>query len=1046
MNSDAAALRVAAASNKQERSSKPAPRKRAAKRKEPELTYSKSSKKTDDTKEEVPVPVKRRCKNSLSPKKASARILERQNDVAATNETEPATTRAEGETAFVDHEIGSESRPLPHASIRNTMRERRLEVFKICSAPPMKGQLSPIQIATEMDGSVLWGCGKHAVTIADDFERVFASVPSDGPMLQWVQNLISMAQTSYALFNKEYESSSIHESKTQHNPPATSVSTHDTNSNTLQPLQSKFYHAPPLVRLTQGANGRLFVVNKGDEIIESDLDPDTEDMFDPTNVSKDEIDKDHFLELDKPSPPVKPVIGNHRDGTGDATGENNNRGLQSQRPIKTKRRVIKSKLFINDDHYDGNGGINTSGIDSGGIDNGGIDSRGIGNSGINDSGIADGGIADGGIADGGIADGRIDDGGIADGGIDDGRIDDGGIDDSGIDDNGSDDGGIDTGQDDSGEINGSAANMLFKDKRAPSAWTGFQKMFKDMNKKPHDQSLQVWTRDVVALAYNAHRASLDNEGLKKFKDDMIQCCMDNEASKDLTKVLNGGRAKVMDRIGNQLSRQARALEKLNVIVAGYVLCGDPSDSRAVTQNSFFGMPAVVKVFQDMHQDMARHFSDIIVRVYSETHKSSHPDTDLWSEEARDKLRGSNAAICDQGKKVFVDFLRSLLPDGFVPFKRIFVGMGQACLECGVWLVGWPSFQQFPHRQNFKLVKWTDDELYNKSRRNDGSISLVVDTEERTHIRADEIDNWEHHFLRRSEPSQPPSHSRVSMHSHTPAQGNVPVPQKASGRAWATAEEMRRKWLVRTLNKLDAEKVSSKVHKTSQRAAIASVRVPSGHSTDLPALSLPDEVDRVNPLSPTFTVDSYDSSHPPTHANDVTIATTDPSVGNSSRRGLHGPSLWVSAPNEQPAHNLCPPDTSQNAASHGNSSLGPSSYPGPSTTSDSLSSEKYPVSADSDQPTRAHPPLSPNPRNPNHAPPQEDHDGRNSESHVENSGPRLDHDGQNSGPYLQNAGPCLDHDGRNSESHVENSGPRLDHDRQNSGPYLQNARPHLDHDG
>ncbi|KAF9508609.1 hypothetical protein BS47DRAFT_1365857 [Hydnum rufescens UP504] len=131
-----------------------------------------------------------------------------------------------------------------------------------------------------------------------------------------------------------------------------------------------------------------------------------------------------------------------------------------------------------------------------------------------------------------------------------------------------------------------------------------------------------------------------------------------------------------------------------------------------------------------------------------------------------------------------------------------------------------------------------------------------------------------------------------MHSRTPAQGNVPVPQKASGCIWATAKEMRHKRLVRTLNKLDAEKVSSKVHKMSQRAAIASVGVPSGHSTDLPALSLPDEVDRINPLSPTFTVDSYDSSCPPTHANDVTIATTDLSMGNSSHRGLHGPSLWT----------------------------------------------------------------------------------------------------------------------------------------------------------
>ncbi|KAF9508612.1 hypothetical protein BS47DRAFT_1365860 [Hydnum rufescens UP504] len=540
MNSDAAALCVAAASNKQEWSSKPTPRKRAAKWKEPELPEA----------SEYDFAFGQPFEDDLD-----------DNDVQAFYHN--SLTNIFG----------------THASIWNTMRERCLEVFKICSAPPTKGQLSPIQIAMEMDGSVLWGCGKHAVAIADDFKRVFASVPSDGPMLQWVENLISMAQTSYALFNKEY----------------------------------KFYHAPPLVQLTQGANRRLFAVNKGNEIIESDLDPDMEDMFDLTNVSEDEINEDHFLELDKPSPPVKhekksptapnsAVIGNHCDGTGNATGENNNWGLQSQRPLKTKHWVIKSKLFINDDHYDGDSGINAGGINSSGIDNGGIDSRGIGN-----SGITDGGIADGGITDGGIADGRIDDGGITDGGINDGRIDDGGIDDSGIDDNGSNDGGIDTGQDDSGEINGS-------DKRAPSAWTGFQKTFKDMNKKLHDQSLQVWTRNIVAPAYNAHRASLDNEGLKKFEDDMIQRCMDDEASKDLTKVLNGGRAKVMDHIGNQLSHQARALEKLNVIMAGYVLCRDPSNGRAVTQNSFFGTPAVVKAFQDMHQDMAHHFSNIIVRV------------------------------------------------------------------------------------------------------------------------------------------------------------------------------------------------------------------------------------------------------------------------------------------------------------------------------------------------------------------------------------------------------------------------------------------------
>ncbi|KAF9506859.1 hypothetical protein BS47DRAFT_1367028 [Hydnum rufescens UP504] len=98
--------------------------------------------------------------------------------------------------------------------------------------------------------------------------------------------------------------------------------------------------------------------------------------------------------------------------------------------------------------------------------------------------------------------------------------------------------------------------MLFKDKRAPFAWAGFQKTFKDMNKKLHDQSLQVWTCDIVASAYNAHRVLLDEEGLKKFKDDMIQHCLDNEESKDLSKVLKGGCTKVMDQIGNQLSHQA----------------------------------------------------------------------------------------------------------------------------------------------------------------------------------------------------------------------------------------------------------------------------------------------------------------------------------------------------------------------------------------------------------------------------------------------------------------------------------------------------------
>jgi K+/H+ antiporter YhaU regulatory subunit KhtT len=59
----------------------------------------------------------------------------------------------------------------------------------------------------------------------------------------------------------------------------------------------------------------------------------------------------------------------------------------------------------------------------------------------------------------------------------------------------------------------------------------------------------------VALAYNAHRALLDEEGLKKFDDAMIQHCLDDEESKDVSKVLKGGCAKAMDHIGNQLSHQ-----------------------------------------------------------------------------------------------------------------------------------------------------------------------------------------------------------------------------------------------------------------------------------------------------------------------------------------------------------------------------------------------------------------------------------------------------------------------------------------------------------
>jgi hypothetical protein len=63
----------------------------------------------------------------------------------------------------------------------------------------------------------------------------------------------------------------------------------------------------------------------------------------------------------------------------------------------------------------------------------------------------------------------------------------------------------------------------------------------------------------VALEYNSHRASLDEEGLKKFDDAMIQCCLDDEESKDISKVLKGGHTKDMDCISNQLSHQVHLM-------------------------------------------------------------------------------------------------------------------------------------------------------------------------------------------------------------------------------------------------------------------------------------------------------------------------------------------------------------------------------------------------------------------------------------------------------------------------------------------------------
>jgi hypothetical protein len=178
-------------------------------------------------------------------------------------------------------------------------------------------------------------------------------------------------------------------------------STHDTNSDTLQPLQSKSDHVPPLVPLTQGVKGCLFTIDRDGKIAESDSDLGMEHLVEPVHVSDHGADKDNgvneddFLALERPSshtehqtePPTansSAVIGDHHDNPSDAASNNNDQKLQSQQSLKPKHQVIKSQLFIEDDDndYDHDGGISAGGISGSGIDGGGIDSSGINGGGV----------------------------------------------------------------------------------------------------------------------------------------------------------------------------------------------------------------------------------------------------------------------------------------------------------------------------------------------------------------------------------------------------------------------------------------------------------------------------------------------------------------------------------------------------------------------------------------------------------------------------------------------------------------------------------------
>jgi hypothetical protein len=384
----------------------------------------------------------------------------------------------------------------------NTTHERRLEVYKICVSPPVLGQLSSIQRATQMDGSVLWGRGKHAVAIADDFDRVLSEIPGDGPMLQWIENLISMAQAAHVLFDNRIvrifsalefvfcnillqKSLDVTKNTAQHAPTDQAViETHDTNPYSLQP-RSESKSKPKRIHPHPD--------DEADEILESDPDPDTEDMFDPANVPDSESDEDSILELDDTS--LKTTrLKSHTAKTSAATGgylvaDANNQAPQSQKHLTTKHRVVKSVSFV------GHGG---GGDGSGDI----ADDNDCNDDGFHGS-----------------------DGGDRNNSNDDDHCDDDNgdclNDATGIDSNGDDidvddvpkstpgrrftrieeDEILDLADDLDRHVQQSAARMkvpisriwsalgmLYKEKRAPSVWSGFQKSFKDTRKKPHDQS------------------------------------------------------------------------------------------------------------------------------------------------------------------------------------------------------------------------------------------------------------------------------------------------------------------------------------------------------------------------------------------------------------------------------------------------------------------------------------------------------------------------------------------------------------------------------
>jgi hypothetical protein len=90
----------------------------------------------------------------------------------------------------------------PRSSVKKLSHEERTQIHAISVCPRTEGVLSPIQEATQLDGSVLWGRGVNAVKIADDFDAALVQLPGDGPLLNWVENIISMALNAYSLFHR----------------------------------------------------------------------------------------------------------------------------------------------------------------------------------------------------------------------------------------------------------------------------------------------------------------------------------------------------------------------------------------------------------------------------------------------------------------------------------------------------------------------------------------------------------------------------------------------------------------------------------------------------------------------------------------------------------------------------------------------------------------------------------------------------------------------------------------------------------------------------